>query len=289
MVQRTVKSKVKPVSQQHGDGLVTTDLGGGAVASFLDPFIMVSLYEMAAPTFPPHPHAGFSVATYILPESPIGFFNQDTLGNRNLISPGALHITVAGRGVQHEEQPERLGSRARGYQIWIDHSDADRELAPYALHLAAQDVPVSESRGATVRTVLGASNDAVSPLAPPTSVRLIDVALEPGATFDQSLKLGETAFLLVLEGIVDVAGVTVRAGEAALTDTDGNELSVGAIGGHARFTLFAGAPLKNRRVQSGPFVASSKSQLLRFASEYRAGAFGKLTPFSEQPGWTPRD
>ncbi|NJL18620.1 MAG: hypothetical protein HC938_17155 [Nitrospira sp.] len=30
----------------------------------------------------------------------MAFFNQDTLGNKNRIAPGALHITVAGSGVQ---------------------------------------------------------------------------------------------------------------------------------------------------------------------------------------------
>lgn len=289
MIQRTLKTKLKPSTQRHGGGLVTTDLGGGDVASMLDPFIMVSFYEMATPTFPPHPHAGFSVATYILPESPIGFFNQDTLGNRNRIAPGALHVTVAGRGVQHEEQPERLGSLAWGYQIWIDHSDADRELAPHALHLAAGQIPVAERNGAVVRAVLGASNYSSSPLSPPTPVRLIDVSLKAGAGFDQVLNRGETAFLFVLDGVIDIAGIAVRAGEVALTDSDGEELHVMASDGSARFTLFAGAPLSNRRMQSGPFVASSESQLLRFASDYRAGMFGTLTPFSDQPDWAPAD
>lgn len=289
MTQRALASSLQPNVQRHGGGLVTADLGGGPFAAELDPFIMVSLYEMAAPTFPPHPHAGFSVATYILPESPIGFFNQDTLGNKNRIAPGALHITVAGSGVQHEEQPERLGSLARGYQIWIDHRDEQREVAPHALHLAQNDVPVIQRDGAVIRTVLGASNGSASPLTPPTPVRLIDVALGRGGRFDQSLASDETAFLFLLDGAIDIAGTTVNAGAVALTAPGGDELSVTAPQGPARFTLFAGAPLKSPRVHGGPFVASSQAQLGGFAANFRAGSFGVLKPFAAQPDWAPND
>ncbi|MBI1251118.1 MAG: pirin family protein [Alphaproteobacteria bacterium] len=289
MTQRTLSLTLQPPARRHGGGLVTSDLGGGEIAARLDPFIMVSLYEMAAPTFPPHPHAGFSVATYILPESPIGFFNQDTLGNKNRIAPGALHVTVAGSGVQHEEQPERLGSIARGYQIWIDHDAAEREVAPHALHLSARDVPRVQRDGATVRIVLGESNGVASPLTPPTPVRLIDVDLEKGARFEQHLRSAEAAFVFVLSGAIEVAGVTIPAGAVALTARDGDELVVTAPTQAARFTVFAGAPLKSPRVQGGPFVAASQAQLQRFASRFKSGGFGALTPFAAQPDWAPND
>lgn len=288
MTLRMLDSVLQPNVKRHGSGLVTADLGG-ALGSELDPFIMVSLYEMAAPTFAPHPHAGFSVATYILPESPIGFLNQDTLGNRNRIGPGTLHVTVAGSGVQHEEQPERLGAVARGYQIWIDHGDAQREIAPHALHLAASDVPVVEREGATIRAVLGASNGVASPLSPPTKVRLIDVALEPNARFDQELQKREAAFLFILAGVVEISGARISAGQVALMGIDGETLSVSAHDGPARFTLFAGAPLQSRRVHGGPFVASSEAQLQRFTDRFRSGSFGALKPFAAQPNWTPND
>jgi redox-sensitive bicupin YhaK (pirin superfamily) len=287
MTDRTLTAVFNLTVQRHGDALVTTNLGGGARAAALDPFIMVSLYEMRAPTFPPHPHAGFSVATYILPESSIGFVNQDTLGNRNRIAPGALHVTVAGRGVQHEEQPERTGAVARGYQIWIDHSDEMREIAPHALHVAAQGMPVVRRDGAVIRVALGASNGAVSPLTPPTPVRLIDVALAHGARFTQALNAGETAFVFMLDGAVDIAGGRVVAGEVGSTDRNGDALTVEAATGAARFTLFAGAPLRSQRLHGGPFVASSAAQLQRFASGFQAGRFGALTPFAAQPNWRP--
>lgn len=290
MGDRQIQKVLRPPKQRHGPGLVTSHLGDPRLAELIDPFIVVSFYEMAGPTFPPHPHAGFSVATYILPDSPVGFVNQDTLGNRNRIAPGALHVTVAGRGVQHEEQPERTGSIARGYQIWIDHAEAARELAPHALHLRATDVPVIAANGAEIRVVLGESNGASSPLSLATPLRLVDVSLSANRNFNQSLDDGETAFLFMLGGALLLGGVRVEAGEVAIMEPRGDVVSVYAASSEgARFTLFAGRPFQHQRVQRGPFVANDPRQLQHFASCFQSGAFGTLTPFAAQPSWAPND
>jgi redox-sensitive bicupin YhaK (pirin superfamily) len=165
--------------------LTTRDLMAAALGDQIDPFLVISLFDMRGPLFPPHPHAGFSVATCIFPESDIGFWNQDTLGNRNLIPPGAMHLTVAGAGVMHEETVTRRGRSALGLQIWIDHADANREVAPVALHLAAGEVPTAKKDGVTWRVLLGALGELISPIKAQLSVRLIDVDLSEGATLNE--------------------------------------------------------------------------------------------------------
>jgi redox-sensitive bicupin YhaK (pirin superfamily) len=288
MPHRSVSKVATVPSHRHGPGLTTTDIGERELGEAIDPFIIVSLYDMAGPTFPPHPHAGFSVATYILPESPIGFVNQDSIGNRNRIAPGALHLTVAGRGVIHEEQPERTGSLARGYQIWMDHADADREIAPHALHLRADDVPIAKAGGATVRVVMGTSHGLRSPLSPPTDVTLADVALEAGASFTHSLDDGDNAFLLMLDGDARLGDRIVAASQMAATSR-GDTLTVTAGATGARFTLFAGKPFRHAKAQGGPFVGSDAAQLARFGKAYQEGAFGRLAPFAAQPDWAPSE
>lgn len=288
MSRRSIVRIATALKHHHGPGLATTDIGVGELGELIDPFLVVSLYDMAGPTFPPHPHAGFSVATYILPESPIGFVNQDSLGNRNRIAPGALHLTVAGRGVIHEEQPERSGSVARGYQIWIDHGDADREVDPHALHLRADEVPVAHTQSGTVRVVVGESNGMRSSLAPPTDIAIVDIVLVPGALFTHRLRTDDHAFVLMLEGSGEVAGRDIAAGEVAAT-SPGDELVMTAGLAGARFTLFAGRPLRHPKVQGGPFVANDPAQLAAFEKAYRAGQFGRLAPFAAQPDWAPSE
>jgi len=263
-----------------GPKLVTRDVQLGATSPDLDPFLMVSLYAMRGATFPPHPHAGFMVATYMLPESESGFVNQDSLGTRNRIAPGALHVTVAGRGVLHEEQPEADGRLAQGFQIWIDLPEAQRERAPEALHLATEQVPRVALPGADVRVVLGRVADAASPLQLPTPVSLLDVTMPPHARCELPLPATDHAFAFMLGGALDAGWRRAEAGQLLRTRPDGGLLALAAGAAGARFTVFAGAPLPQPRVMQGPFVASHPQQLMRFAAEHAAGRFGALQPFA---------
>lgn len=286
MTSRTIRKITQAPTSRHGTGLLTRDVTEEVMGADMDPFIVVSLYEMAGPTFPPHPHAGFSVATYILPESPIGFINQDSIGHRNIISPGSLHVTLAGSGVLHEEQPERPGSLAIGFQIWIDHANGARASKPSAISLDRANVPVQVKDGATIRAVLGTSNEVQSPLTLPTAIRIIDVGLEPHATFIQALEVSENAFLIMIAGSGLANGHEVQAGEVVRTAADGRSLQVTGGNEGARFTLFAGEPFQQARAQRGPMVASDERELRQFMTAYSQGKMGTIIPFSQQSSAT---
>lgn len=277
--ERTVHAVDSLPEHRHGSSLVTRDAQLGVNGPDLDPFLLVSLYAMRGATFPPHPHAGFMVATYILPESDIGFVNQDSIGSHNRIAPGALHVTVAGRGVLHEEQPEVEGRLAQGYQIWIDLPEAQRECAPEALHLAADQVPAVALPGADVCVVLGQVAGVASPLALPTAVSLLDVTMAPNARCEVPLPAADHAFAFLLGGSLYAGRRRAEAGQLLRTRADGPLLAVGAGESGARFTVFAGTPLPQPRVMQGPFVASHPQQLRRFAADHAAGRFGSLQPF----------
>jgi hypothetical protein len=258
--------------------LVTRDLMTGNLGARIDPFLVVSLFEMRGPLFPPHPHAGFSVATYIFPESEIGFWNQDTLGNRNLIPPGALHLSVAGAGLMHEETVTRSGRSALGLQIWIDHAEADREVPPAALHLAAASTPTATAEGVTRRVLLGASTGLTSPVVAPVSARIIDIDLQAGAVLEEHNPVGETAFAVIRAGELETAAG--RAGSGVAIFGNGEPLRFTART-DARLTFFGGAPLRHRVVPAGPFVASSEAQARTFRTRFATGGMGSLIPFDQ--------
>lgn len=258
--------------------LATKDLMAASLGGRIDPFLVISLFEMRGPLFPPHPHAGFSVATYIFPESEIGFWNQDTLGNRNLIRPGALHLTVAGAGVMHEETVTRSGRSARGLQIWIDHAAADREAKPAAVHLAATEVPTVRGDGVTRRVLLGASVGAVSPLSPPLTACIVDVDLRAGAVLEEVVPPGNTAFGVIRAGEITTSAGPVGPGTAAFANSALLRLKARS---DARLTLFSGPPLRHSVVPAGPFVASSEAQAHAFRSRFAAGDMGRLTAFDQ--------
>lgn len=245
----------------------------------LDPFLVVSLFEMSGPVFPPHPHVGFSVATYILPESPVGFINQDSLGTRNEIASGGLHATVAGSGVLHEEQPLRAGMPALGYQVWIDHRNGARAVPPRPETLEAAAVPVHTADGVWTRVLIGEAHGLRSPIALPTPVRLLDVGMPPNSTWRTSLPPEERGFLVMISGSGSVGGTEVPASHVATLGASGTDLVMHAGAAGARLTLFAGVPLDQSRVFGGPVVGGSRAEVEAFLRSARAGAFGVLRGF----------
>jgi quercetin 2,3-dioxygenase len=92
----------------------------------IEPFLVFTEFYMDKPVFGPHPHAGISVMTYMLPDSQGSFINRDSQGDFSFIEPGGMHIMQAGSGMHHDEFPKVTGVETHGFQIWINHSDKDR-------------------------------------------------------------------------------------------------------------------------------------------------------------------
>jgi redox-sensitive bicupin YhaK (pirin superfamily) len=123
----------------------------GATPSQLDPFIGIDHAWMSEPTFPPHPHAGFSAVTYLFLDSETGIQNRDSRGNQTLIEPGGLHWMASGRGVVHEEIPAVTGRAAHLLQIFVNLPQLVQNQPPFALTLVPADVPVVQYAGVSLQ------------------------------------------------------------------------------------------------------------------------------------------
>jgi hypothetical protein len=178
----------------------------------------------------------------------------------------------------HEETVSRFGRHATGFQIWIDHGDAHREVTPRGFHLAAADVPVTARDGVTRRILLGDSGGAASPVEMPTAVRLVDVEMEPGSTLREAIGADEAGFAWIRSGEIESAGRSASAG-AVLFAGDGDLTATSERG--ARLTVFAGRPLRQPTMPAGPFVASSADQAAGFRNRYAEGLMGRLAPFDQ--------
>lgn len=279
MLERSIRAAVHLPRQQRAPGFEVALLHPESVGGGFDPFLQIDAFALAAPVFKPHPHAGFSAVTYILPDSPIGFINRDSLGGRQRIGPGALHWTAAGRGLLHEEVPEQLGVAALGLQMFIDLPLSHKEAEPFWLHLKADEIPRVQIDGADIRAVVGASNGAASPLQSPTpGVRLIDVDVAPGGRFAQTLEADESASLYILSGSATAGpeGAELRAFDLAATQENGDALVLRAGDRGVRFVLFGGAPLRQPIVSQGPFVMATHEQMRRAVESYTTGRMGRL-------------
>ncbi|UXS01918.1 pirin family protein [Agrobacterium tumefaciens] len=186
----------------HGGNFRGYGLRGDA--GLLSPFLGVDHYWMSAPTFPLHQHAGMSAVSYLFLDSETGMNNRDSIGTHNLIQPGGLHWTTAGRGVAHEEVPAERGKTVHGLQFFVALTPSKRDIAPFPLILESQDVPIVQLPGARIRVPLGSYGQKRSPLAPPTEVTLLDISLEEGAELTVPVPEGHLLFAMPIFGTVEV-------------------------------------------------------------------------------------
>ncbi|WP_263143612.1 pirin family protein [Pseudomonas sp. RIT-PI-AD] len=264
----------------HGSRFRAFNMRGDQYAKPIDPFLGVDHAWISGPTFPPHPHAGFSAVSYLFLDSETGIDNQDSLGNRNLIQPGGLHWTAAGQGIVHEEVPAEPGKTVHMLQIFINLPERKQNAAPFALSLEAQDVPVIYKSAAKIRVPLGSFEGAVSPLRVPTEVRLLDISLEDGGEVAISVPEGHIAFVMPIDGEVWVDGQSFDLAhpKAAvnLPQTPDRLVKLAAKKGSAKAVMFSGVPLNQPVFWQGPLALASADALIKAVTGYQRGAFGTL-------------
>jgi quercetin 2,3-dioxygenase len=219
-----------------------------------------------------HPHAGLETVTFVL---------EGTLHDRDEgdLQAGDVLWMTAGRGVIHNEAVEAVG-RSRILQLWIALPAADRDLAPDFELVRGATAPLIEAAGVHARLYSGTANGVRSPTRNRVSTTMIDVRLEPNATFDLDLPATHTGFAYVLEGDVRIADARVQSTHVAwlLSDGEPDALHLHAGPEGARLVLYAGEPIREPLVHRGPFVAGNTRELTGYYVRFQQGEF---TPLSQ--------
>lgn len=282
---RSVATLVRLELGSHGRGFTDYTLSPESGLA-IDPFLVLSDFQMPQPFFPPHPHAGFSVMTYMFPDSPGAFINRDSLGDHSRIESGALHWTQAARGILHEEVPEVPGQGCHGLQMWVNLAAKHKHADPGAAHVHAADVPeLAPAPGVRLRVVAGSYDEAQAGYETLTVFTLLDVYLEPGAVLPHRLPADDNAFVMAIDGagaVLGAAGPT-EVGEhtVALLDHGGEQLRVQAGDRPFHFLLAHGRPLGEPIVFGGPFVMNTPAQIAAARERFTRGEMGRLEPSVE--------
>lgn len=240
----------------------------------IEPFLVFTEYYMTKQVFGPHPHAGVSVMTYMLPDSKESFINRDSLGNFNIVEPGGLHITQSGSGVHHDEFPRIENVETHGFQIWINHSENNRWVEPKAIPVAANEVKEFKTNEYKVRLIHGKFNGEKSNYQMVTDVTLLHVYLQPNKTI--ILNADEMAFAFILNGS-GISDLNEFANHGIVNfDTMGNQVEITAGEHGLEFMFGTGQPLNEPIVYGGPFVMTTPEQMHETRLRLGKGLMGKL-------------
>ncbi|WP_435365771.1 pirin family protein [Haloarchaeobius sp. DYHT-AS-18] len=241
-------SDADPVPRQAGDLTHPGGMRARRVFPYdqlpnLDPFVVFERFSIE-PTqgFDTHPHRGFEIVSYMLDGA---MAHEDSMGHASTARPGDGMRITTGSGMQHSEMPGN-DEACSGLQLWVNLPRAKKDIEPSYQEASSEDLPVSETEGATVTTVVGEG----SPLDLQTDVEYHVVTVTDA--WEWEVPDGWNGFVFVVAGEGRIGDepmepadfITVENGGSVTIETDTE----------VRFAAIAGNPHHEPIRQRGPYV-----------------------------------
>jgi redox-sensitive bicupin YhaK (pirin superfamily) len=265
------------------------DLGGGfkvrrllpaAQRRSVGPFIFFDHFGPAAEEpganhdVRPHPHIGLATVTYLFEGA---MMHRDSLGNEQLIEPGAINWMSSGRGIVHSERrPAALKDASytnHGLQLWTALPLTQEESEPSFAHTPASAIPQLAIGGAQLRVMVCEAFGAASPVVALSRTLYLDVELPAGAAFTLPPLVPEMAVYPV-QGEVAIAGMAVTVNTMMVLQP-GEATAVTSQSG-ARFVVIGGEPLDAPRHMWWNFVSSRKERIIQASADWDAQRMGQV-------------
>ncbi len=282
MTIRTLQQVIQSVPTSDGAGVKLRRSLGSQRGLYVDPFLMLDEFSTDNPDdyiagFPSHPHCGFETVTYMLDGH---LLHEDHLGNRGDLKSGGAQWMTAGRGIIHSEMPQQTEGRMRGFQLWVNLPANEKMKPAWYRDIEPHEIPqVTLADGGTAKIIAGSINvagvvtDGVI-TGHTTDPQYIDVDLPNGSPFHYYIRDDYSAFIYLYEGKLLVGEPNMArplATQCGGVLSAGDQITVTADNGPARFLLIAGKPIKEPVMQYGPFVMNTREEVEQAVRDYQNG------------------
>jgi len=227
----------------------------------------------------PHPHIGLATVTYLFGGS---ILHRDSSGNVQEITPGAMNLMTAGKGITHSERSPEFerahGQRMYGLQTWIALPEKDEEIAPSFQHFGAGELPVVDARGLRARVIAGKAFGAEMPVSIASPWFFAEVDLDTGVSAPLDPDYEERA-IYVVEGEVRIAGETF-SGPRLLIFRPGDRITVTATR-PSKVMFLGGDAMEGPRYVWWNFVSSRKERIEQAKQDWKTGRFDPVPTETE--------
>jgi len=225
----------------------------------------------------PHPHIGLATVTYLFDGHG---YHRDTLGSKQLITPGDINWMIAGRGIAHSERtpkderdpsPENV---LHGLQIWIGLPKDKEEMAPSFKHYPKANIPdLKISDTSTVKLLIGEYGGEISPVETLSKTIYIDIESPRADRLNFSIPHPEVGVYLV-KGELTANGQKLGPGDMLSLD-NATDLSI-ITSPKTRAVIIGGEPFTEPRHIWWNFVSSRPERIRQAAADWKAQKFGKI-------------
>ena len=106
---KALTNTVRPEPFTILDAATAVRFDGPTLQDFPCPIILFDHVWMKTAGFPPHPHAGLCIVSYLLEDSPGALRDRDSVNSEVIVEPGDVLWFQTASGIIHEENPARDG------------------------------------------------------------------------------------------------------------------------------------------------------------------------------------
>ncbi|MBA3287046.1 MAG: pirin family protein [Acidimicrobiia bacterium] len=234
---------------------------------------------------PWHPHRGFETVTYVLDGE---VAHHDSNGGGGVIGEGDTQWMTAGAGILHDELPtERLyrqGGAMHAVQLWVNLPGELKMTPPRYQAITAPDLTLltTHDGGALLRVIAGSVDGHAGPGSTYTPITYAHATVAPGAELavPWTPDYSAMAFVLTGSGHAGPAGHPIGQDDLVVFGPgDHVQLRAGTAGGEhpaLDVLLLGGRPLREPMIQYGPFVMSTRAQIIEAMKDFQAGRLGVI-------------
>ncbi len=238
---------------------------------FFDQFGPVQFIAGQGMDVRPHPHIGLATVTYLFDGR---IMHRDSEGNALEITPGAMNLMTAGRGIAHSERTpataRQTGQGMYGIQSWIALPAAQEEIDPSFQHFDSASLPIVETPGVWARIIAGRAFGKQSPVGMLSDWLYAEVVLEEGASAPLDPDHDERA-IYVVDGEVEISGQSFE-GPRLLVFRPGDRIAVKAKR-RSRLMFLGGTAMEGPRYIWWNFVSSRKERIEEAKQDWKTGRF----------------
>ncbi|WP_310961154.1 pirin family protein [Nocardioides terrisoli] len=229
---------------------------------FVDHYGPDDLAEAEPMVLPPHPHTGLSTVSWLFAGT---IEHRDSAGHRATVSPGALNLMTAGRGISHSEYSTPDAAVLHGCQLWIALPEHSRDTEPDFEHHRPEPV---RGEGWTARVFIGALLGCTSPVRVHSPLVGAELALEDGARLSLPVDPAHEHGFLVDRGRLLVDGGPVAANELGYVGTGSSALALEAVGA-TRLMVIGGEPLGEEIVMWWNFIGRDHDDIAGYRADWQ--------------------
>lgn len=227
----------------------------------------------------PHPHRGFSPVTFVIDGE---VRHQDSRGNDQIAKMGEVQWMHAGAGIIHSERPSQNLIEQKGkqeiIQLWIN-SPADKKMQqPSYQHSNENEIVQFNSSDKKInnKLIAGSYEGRTGLIKTESELLIIWSVAENGGNQSYQLPNDHNAMIYIIKGTIKLRGYgVIEERQLAVFSEGGDSIELSAVS-NAQYLILAGKPLKEKIVQSGPYVMNSQTQILEAMRDYQMGKMGIL-------------